>query len=187
MGFHTRPPMDYAGSYWDEYVKRDASQMGEALTAARVALVNEFGPFDELCDIGIGGGRFVIDGGALGFDVNPDAVAWLQRMLRYHNPYAGPRVGALTFWDSLEHIPDPAAAVACAAHRVYVSMPIYADLSGVLASPHYKPGEHLWYWTQPGLELWFERQGFRLLHADDRETRLGRRGIMSFVFQRVRG
>lgn len=186
MGFHTRPPMDYAGGYWSEYVNRDASQMGEALTAARVALVDEFGPFDGVCDIGIGGGRFVTDSGASGFDVNPDAVAWLRSVHRYRNPYVGYCIDALTFWDSLEHIPDPAAIVARAGYRVYVSMPIYADLAGVLASPHYKPGEHLWYWTRPGLELWFERQGFRLLHADDRETQLGRRGIMSFVFQRVR-
>lgn len=39
MGFHPRPAMDYTTSYWEEFRQRDASQMGELLTEARLALV----------------------------------------------------------------------------------------------------------------------------------------------------
>lgn len=186
-GFHTRQPIDYQQSYWDEYILRDGTPMGSALTAARVSLVEQFGNGTELCDIGIGGGRFVQQANAMGYDVNPEAVRWLKATERYRDPYDGPRVGQLTFWDSLEHIPNPELIVSRAEHLVFVSMPIYRDLADVLGSPHYKPGEHLHYWTDEGLRLWFENQGFRYLHSDDCETRIGRRGIMSYVFYRLRG
>lgn len=187
MGFHTRPPISYEQSYWDEYIIRDGTPMGAALTSARVALVEEYGNGTEICDVGIGGGRFVMQANAKGYDINPEALRWLRATDRYRDPYDGDRVGQLTFWDALEHIRDPAAIVARAEHTVFVSMPIYHDMASVFKSPHYKPGEHLWYWTDEGLRLWFERQGFRYIHSDDCETRLGRRGIMSYVFQRVRG
>jgi len=186
MGFHTRPPMAYTESYWAEYLARDASPMGEALTRARVDFVRACytGP---VIDIGIGGGGFVraLGAGGFGFDVNPEANDWLRYRLSYLDPYRHDNVLAITCWDSLEHIPDPGALVARAREWVFVSMPIYGDLDDLLASKHYKPGEHLWYWTDAGLVSWFEGHGFELVADDDFETRLGREGIGSYAFRRV--
>ena len=186
MGMHTRPPISYAGSYWDNYRQLDATPMGEALTAARAALVRRHAPSLDpatLVDVGIGGGRFVEEMGCMGCDVNPEAVAWLGARYSYLDPLRHP-VEALTFWDSLEHIPDPVAIVSQARRWVFVSMPIYCSMEGVLNSPHYKPGEHLWYWTQAGLVDWFGRLGFVLRESNAQETALGRRGIISFAFER---
>lgn len=111
----------------------------------------------------------------------PEAVEWLRSEGRFREPAAN----ALTFWDSLEHIPDPEKAVEAADEWVFVSMPIYRDAADVLASKHYKPGEHLWYWTRDGLIRWFHRQGFFCVEVNSAETELGRDGILSFAFRRA--
>ncbi|HCL4036308.1 TPA: hypothetical protein N2C03_007037, partial [Pseudomonas aeruginosa] len=86
MGFHPRPPMDYSGPYFEKYQALDATPMGAALTAARVDMVQRH--FDgEVLDVGIGGGRFVIESGGKGFDVNEEAVQWLKSRNAYADPY----------------------------------------------------------------------------------------------------
>lgn len=186
MGFHPREPMSYDGGYFKKYRALDNSKSGEALTQLRRDMVERhFGNNGgQLIDIGIGGGRFVRQFDSWGYDVNPDAVEWLEQIASFRDPYLH-GAEALTFWDSLEHIPDPEAAVACARRWVFVSMPIYDNVHDCLASPHYKPGEHLHYWTFLGLAGWFKRQGFEMFEANHMETEAGRRGIMSFAFRRT--
>ena len=182
-GFHPRPPMDYSGPYFEKYQQLDASPMGEALTKARVDLVQRYTSVAPV-DIGIGGGRFVLESDGMGYDVNAQAVAWLRDQGRYFDIYAH-HAEAITCWDSLEHIQDPDALLEQVGEWVFVSMPIYASQAHCLSSKHYKPGEHLHYFTHDGLMLWFEQHGFVCLEYNDIESQLGREGISSYVFRRV--
>ncbi|WP_311060719.1 methyltransferase domain-containing protein [Pseudomonas aeruginosa] len=184
MGFHPRPPMDYSGPYFEKYQALDATPMGAALTAARVDMVQRH--FDgEVLDVGIGGGRFVIESGGKGFDVNEEAVQWLKSRNAYADPYKG--VAAITCWDSLEHIPDPEALVRSVGEWVFVSMPVYKDQADCLKSKHFKPGEHLHYWSVRGLIGWFAKMNFGCVEINERESDLGREGITSFAFRRFHG
>lgn len=181
MGWHGRPAMDYEGPYFEKYQQLDATRMGEALTKARIDLVRKFFP-GEVLDIGIGGGRFVTESGGFGFDVNPEALAWLRANGRYRNPCFG--WDAMTFWDSLEHIPDPEGTLKNVGEWAFLSMPIYKDQADCLKSKHFKPGEHIWYWTLDGFVSWMDRQGFELREINHAESELGREGITSFAFRR---
>ncbi|HBO3547941.1 TPA: methyltransferase domain-containing protein [Pseudomonas aeruginosa] len=184
MGFHPRPPMDYSGPYFEKYQALDATPMGAALTAARVDMVQRH--FDgEVLDVGIGGGRFVIESGGKGFDVNEEAVQWLKSRNAYADPYKG--VAAITCWDSLEHVPDPDALVRSVGEWVFVSMPVYKDQADCLKSKHFKPGEHLHYWSVRGLIGWFAKMNFGCVEINGRESDLGREGITSFAFRRFHG
>lgn len=184
MGFHPRPPMDYSGPYFEKYQALDATPMGAALTAARVDMVQRH--FDgEVLDVGIGGGRFVIESGGKGFDVNEEAVQWLKSRNAYADPYKG--VAAITCWDSLEHVPDPEALVRSVGEWVFVSMPVYKDQTDCLKSKHFKPGEHLHYWSVRGLIGWFAKMNFGCVEINERESDLGREGITSFAFRRFHG
>ncbi|HBO2015784.1 methyltransferase domain-containing protein [Pseudomonas aeruginosa] len=184
MGFHPRPPMDYSGPYFEKYQALDATPMGAALTAARVDMVQRH--FDgEVLDVGIGGGRFVIESGGKGFDVNEEAVQWLKSRNAYADPYKG--VAAITCWDSLEHVPDPEALVRSVGEWVFVSMPVYKDQADCLKSKHFKPGEHLHYWSVRGLIGWFAKMNFGCVEINERESELGREGITSFAFRRFHG
>ncbi|MFU5501148.1 methyltransferase domain-containing protein [Pseudomonas aeruginosa] len=184
MGFHPRPPMDYSGPYFEKYQVLDATPMGAALTAARVDMVQRH--FDgEVLDVGIGGGRFVIESGGKGFDVNEEAVQWLKSRNAYADPYKG--VAAITCWDSLEHVPDPETLVRSVGEWVFVSMPVYKDQADCLKSKHFKPGEHLHYWSVRGLIGWFAKMNFGCVEINERESGLGREGITSFAFRRFHG
>ncbi|HFN5073951.1 TPA: methyltransferase domain-containing protein [Pseudomonas aeruginosa] len=184
MGFHPRPPMDYSGPYFEKYQALDATPMGTALTTARVDMVRRH--FDgEVLDVGIGGGRFVVESGGKGFDVNEEAVQWLKSRNAYADPYKG--VAAITCWDSLEHIPDPEALVRSVGEWVFVSMPVYKDQGDCLKSKHFKPGEHLHYWSVRGLVGWFAKMNFGCVEINERESELGREGITSFAFRRFHG
>lgn len=181
MGWHGRKPMDYEGAYFAKYQELDATPMGEALTRARVEMVRRHFT-GKVLDIGIGGGRFVEESGGFGFDVNPEALQWLNANGCYKNPYFG--WDAMSFWDSLEHIPDPELVLRSIGDWAFVSMPIYKDQADCLKSKHFKPGEHIWYWTLEGFVSWMDRQGFELREINHAESELGREGITSFAFRR---
>ena len=182
-GFHPRPPMDYSGPYFEKYQQLDATEMGAALTRARVECVRRHTWLPPV-DIGIGGGRFVLEANGFGCDVNAEAVQWLRERGLHFDIYAA-HAEVITCWDSLEHIPNPERLINQAGEWVFVSMPIYKDQAHCLASKHFKPGEHLHYFTHDGLLLWFTQQGFTCIEYNDIESQLGRDGIMSYAFRRT--
>lgn len=182
-GWHTAPPMTYDGDYFAKYQEMDKTLMGVALTCARVNMVNAYYHGEDNIDIGIGGGLFVTSLGGKGYDVSDNAVQWLKTQQIYQDPYETfPE--SITCWDSLEHIPDPEALVSRVKRFVFVSMPIYEDEAHCRASKHYKPGEHIHYWTHKGLIDWFARLGFIPMEFNQIESDLGREGINSYVFRR---
>ena len=185
MGFHPRPPIDYQQDYWNEYLERDASPMGEALTRARIDFVKKYlgDGITELVDIGIGGGRFVREADCWGFDVNETAIEWLKSHNAFTNPLTAPPE-AISCWDALEHIPKPEKLLRSVRKWLFVSLPIFTNPATVVSSKHYKPGEHLWYFTHGGLVKWCAAQGFELVEYNHIESDLGREGINTYAFRR---
>jgi hypothetical protein len=173
----------YDVAYWDEYRRLDQTDMGAMLTQARFAFVRQFYKGPNIVDIGVGGGRFCLDTYARGYDVNPFAVWWLKENNLWHDVSMA-RVQAMTFWDSLEHALDWAPILCNCTHWVFVSTPIYASQAHCLCSKHYKPGEHIWYFTHNGLEWFMAQHGFKLVSFDNFETELGRDSIGTFAFRR---
>lgn len=183
-GWHSSPPMQYSGEYFAHYQKLDETPMGAALTKARLELVEKYTKASLGVDIGIGGGRYVKESWGNGFDVSSEAVNWLKNTGSYVDPYIAP-VYHVTCWDSLEHIPEPEKLLVQVKDWLFVSMPIYDNLADVLQSKHYKPGEHLHYWTLQGFIDWCDAQGFECQEINHAETELGREGITSFAFKRL--
>lgn len=194
----TDPLVIYDDAYCARYEMLDATTSGLLLTSLRVNMVGRhlIGPA-TLIDVGVGGCAFVREATAalsttgvrvFGYDVAPRAVAALRAVgewadpLDFEDSLRGP--DALAFWDSLEHVRDPALLVERAARLVFVSTPVYRDRAHARASKHCKPGEHLWYWSDWGLIRWFGRLGFELLEASRAEESAGREGIGSYAFRR---
>ena len=138
----------------------------------------------ELIDVGIGCGAFVdARPNTLGYDINPIGVQWLQEKGLYRDPYREP-VEAVSLWDVLEHIPDFDRLLASVRARVFVSMPVFSGPCEVLASKHFRPDEHCWYFTSFGFLGVMRSLGWGLLEHNEEESRLGREGIASFAFIR---
>lgn len=172
----------YDQSYWERCRERDMTLIGAALTSDRMSWVARYWD-GAVCDIGIGGGRFVIEGGHVGFDINTDAVEWLKARNLYFNPYEIP-VDAMTFWDSLEHISCPRPLLANCRKWAFVSIPIFTDEEHVKRSKHFRPTEHYWYFTVQGLVDFMEAFGFDLAGMCSMEEPRGREDIKTFAFRR---
>ncbi len=177
----------YDAAYFNRCLGYEDQAIANAINAGRIALVAQFFGSGKLLDVGIGSGEFIKKRpNTFGHDVNPAAIEWLKRADLWAPSLEG--FGAFTFWDVIEHVPEPEQyLMQVRLHAfVFVSVPVFADLRSIRASRHYRPGEHLYYWTAEGFVNWMGRHGFMLLAVDDFETAAGRDSIGSFAFKRVK-
>ncbi len=121
---------------------------------------------------------------AKGFDVIPQSVDRLKSENIYSVDLT--EFDAVTMWDSIEHMEFPEQCLQ-KIHRgamLFVSVPVFNDLKNIRSSKHYRPGEHLYYWTVKGFIDWIAMYGFRLLEQSQHEVDAGRESIGAFAFCR---
>lgn len=175
----------YDESYFEKCAGYEGKDIARRINAGRVALVDRFVNAAQVLDVGIGSGEFIKSRpNTFGYDINPRAREWLKARGLWSEEFA--RFRAFTFWDVIEHVADPEfyfRHVADGAY-VFVCLPIFGDLARIRASRHYRPGEHLYYFTAAGFVAWMAGHGFVNLATDDFETRAGRDSILSFAFRR---
>ena len=181
-GFLDAPKFDYDSNYFKKYQLLDQTETGHELTAFRIRFVERF-TNKKPVDVGIGGGLFCREMDCLGYDVNSDAVKWLIDNNRYHDPYIK-KCDVMTFWDSIEHILVIDEILKMCSRWVFVSIPIFKDKEDCLNSVHYKPGEHIHYFTHFGFIAMMAHQGFILRDYTNQETIIGRDSITSYAFER---
>lgn len=196
--------MPYDAEYVKKYEVMSGTGMAHRLNTHRVALAQHAIEKGEqsheastVIDIGPGDGAFmramseVMPEGedfVFGFDVNPVMVSRLIEEKRFALPNAIVKEAnkfwtVMTFWDSFEHIHRPDLSVQ-SARTVAMSIPIFENREHVLRSKHFRPDEHVWYFTHAGIQAFMKRCDFKCIHYDDAETRIGREDIKSYIFVR---
>ncbi len=189
IGFH-KPVREfyYDQAYFQHFVDLADTPMAKALNQARVAmLLRHAKPTDMVVDIGIGAGTFIetVDKGRVyGYDVNPHAIAWLKERKLFFNPYDETTFDVACFWDSLEHIAYPTALLENVRSVVLVSLPIFRDAWHARTSKHYKPNEHVWYFTDEGIRWFMGLHHFDCVEANAVESHIGREDVFSYAFKR---
>ena len=195
-GIAYQADMTITASYDEAYFDKCAGYEGQAIAnrinAGRVALVEKYTgkpgnpQSPHVLDIGVGSGEFIRarGEGTFGYDVNPKAANRLKVDGLWRDDIHCFK--AYTFWDVLEHVPEPDHYFRRMAEGSYLftSLPIFDDLRRIRDSKHYRPGEHLYYWTEQGFIDWMALYRFRLLEVSDHETQAGRDSIKSFAFKR---
>jgi hypothetical protein len=177
----------YDAAYYDKCAGYDGQEIANKINAGRVAFVAKHYGIGKVVDVGIGSGEFIRSRpDTYGHDVNPAGIEWLRR-----NDLWVPRIsgfGAATFWDVLEHVEEPETYLRQIGLHCYLfaSVPIFYELSAIRTSKHYRPGEHLYYWTAEGFVDWMQMHGFLCLEQSDFEIQAGRESINSFAFRRYR-
>ncbi len=179
----------YDKFYFEASIKNSQSPIATELNNFRTLLVNSY-TRGLVLDFGVGVGQFLhCRKKCLGYDICPQAVAWLKREGGFFNPYKEDlderEIEGVTFFDSLEHLQDPEKILNRIKNQfVFVSLPIFRDKDHVLKSRHFKPREHYWYFTQRSIRKFMKDCGFNLLDSMDNEIRIGREDIWTFVFRR---
>jgi len=179
------PTAAYDDSYFDKCAGYEGSEIAEKINAGRVAFVNKHMGGNRVLDVGIGSGEFIRRRpNTWGTDVNPRALKWLRDNGHQADDFDG--FAGYTFWDVIEHVPAPEEYLRHVQLGAYVftSIPIVYGLRAVRQSKHYRPGEHLYYWTEQGFTNWMRMHGFMLLETSRFEIDAGRESIMSFTFKR---
>lgn len=177
----------YDECYFNKCASYDGKDIGLAINEARVSLVSRYLGQNRVVDVGIGSGEFIRNRpNTWGHDVNPFAIEWLKRNDKWAvrlDYFAG-----MTMWDVIEHLKDPDVYLSqIPLHGfLFVSVPVVYAVGAVRLSKHYRPGEHLTYFTEDGFVYWMEQYGLRLLERNDAETQAGRESIVSFAFKRYR-
>jgi hypothetical protein len=178
----------YDQEYFDRFDRDAQTPLGRALMQGRLEFVEQHHQ-GALVDIGIGSGAFVELRQAharptWGHDVNPAGIDWLAARKLLVDPYRCP-FDAMTLWDVLEHIPHYQPLLENVRKWLFVSTPIYRNAEHVLRSKHFRPREHVWYFTRDGLVFTMKLCGFELVLESTFETELGREDIGTFAFRRV--
>lgn len=176
----------YNKEYFHKYENYEGTELGKKLNNFRVDILHRHFPGIEgiLLDVGPGSCQFVKSTKALGIDINPATIEKLRYLGRLAEKVE--EVDVATFWDSLEHIPslELDALLHKIRRGVVVTLPIFEDGNHVLGSKHFRPDEHFHYWTEKGFVKFMETYGFRLQTKTDAEAKLGREGVMTYVFNR---
>lgn len=185
--------IDYDDLYYQRCAEKDGSLISVALNMQRMELALKQKP-ETLLDVGVGTGQFLKyiirnapDVIVRGFDVpTMPSTAWLQRSGLFHdvNHCRPLRFDVITFFDSLEHIPYPEKLLVRIKSTVIVSIPIFEDLLSVKRSRHFRPCEHLNYFTMAGFMMFMGKMKYRWVDTLDFEKKLGRDNVYTFVFKR---
>ena len=166
-----RDPMQYDAAYESKYL----AYPEDSINRIRLNFIKlcETVETKSILDYGCGSGSFVkaarLTGyEAYGFDVN-DYTADLR-------PPAGFSPDTITAWDSFEHLTDEQQTelfgIAKNAKRIILSVPDFAapDKNKIRQWRHYRPREHLHYYTSAALSIRFLKKGFETVfisHAED--------------------
>lgn len=179
--------VNYDAAYYGKCASYEGHEIAQRINAGRRALVDRYVGANRAVDIGIGSGEFIKHRpNTFGHDVNPVGIEWLKRndlWAERLTDFAG-----YTFWDVIEHVPDPGVYLQQIQLQAFAffSLPIFYGLGAIRLSKHYRPGEHLQYFTEDGFTSWMALHGFMLLERQDFEIQAGRESIFSFAFKRVR-
>jgi len=129
----------------------------------RLGVVGQYITSGEVIDIGYGDGEFVrqalkAEFDAKGFDVHYDTtdIPTVKTL--------PDSTDCLTFFDSIEHFDDLQNAFTCKARLIVVTVPHTPSVrpDELITWRHYKPNEHLHYFTPASILSLFARNGYYL-------------------------
>lgn len=152
----------------DKYVQRGNTPFSDLLMRCRWGLLSRYlNGHKTLLDYGTGTGAFLKHPfrpeslSVEGYDINPfseyhDVRGFLPKN---HKP------DVMTMYDVLEHLPEPISVIEHFRPKILaVSVP-YAELLKIDELPtwrHFRPGEHLHYFTKRSLKVLMEKTGYEI-------------------------
>jgi len=159
----------YDKDYYDRYIERAKSTLGQAIYKARWELIGKHLQKGIVLDYGCGPN--ISNESApktfetYGYDINPSS--GLTKI-------PDKKWDAILFWDSLEHIPDFGGEIKkLDPEYLFITTPNLEAVNGSIKEwKHYRPGEHIYYFDQYSLEVILDNFGYEILEKNFEEGKL---------------
>lgn len=147
----------YDQKYFEKYREMAKSEKAKRIYSTRWDLIQKYLTSGDILDYGCGPGAFNQAGPdnfkKYGYDINPACGFSLLPFKDWD---------AVTFWDSLEHIPDfPEVVKRLKPKYLFITCPnLEAVKCPITEWRHYRPGEHLYYFDKYSLEVILDALGY---------------------------
>ena len=163
----------YDRAYLDRYAGYEGQAVCAMLNSLRWNMVSkEVGFGGTVLDWGCGAGSFINHAPpqykAIGYEINPNSP--------YHDPaprvHMGSDISAVTLWDVLEHMADPAEFLkSLRCKHVFISTPDSGSvaLSAIRHWKHFRPDEHQHYFHLYSLHRLLHRCGYEIIDTHHAE------------------
>ena len=193
--FNLKCTVQYDAAYLAKCAAYDP-EISARVNAGRIKMIEYFCGIcipdvqnQKILDIGVGSGDFFRAAEKRGLDIKGyDVIPEVAKSLDQRGKYASNADGfdIITLWDTIEHMPSPASWLKRInkSSLLFVSVPIFDSFADIRKSKHYRPGEHLYYWTNKGFVDYMALYGYRLLGRSDHEICAGRDNVMAYAFCR---
>lgn len=193
-------PEVYANGYAENYYNLIGTEKGDKIVAHRAETLTRLTSRMSIMDFGCGTGVLIREARKLGlnmFGYEPmpsfrtvhhrlGVEQWVQTDLR---DAASMGMEFMTFFDSFEHLDRPDKILELFKPKmILLAIPIfYGKLEeGLTSWKHYKPKEHVWYFTPEGLTNMLQAHGYVPTGFSTEECNLGRLDSITVVARRVR-
>ena len=159
----------YGTEYYNRYVQLANKPLAQAIHSNRWMLILKYISSGTILDYGSGPGTFNEHGPNTftkhNYDVNPLCNARKTPELDWD---------AVTFWDSLEHIPNFYSVIAnMRAKYLFITTPnLESAIDPIPYWKHYRPKEHLYYFDRHSLSVILEELGYKIVEINHDEGKL---------------
>lgn len=169
-------PEDYNADYLLHYKLYSRTELGERLNSQRWDFVLKQGLSGPLLDFGCGSDSFA--------EAKPRRVDTFSYdpYFKCNFEFFSANLDTVTFWDSFEHITRLGIVPLLNSRQLILSIPILREGVDLFSWKHFRPGEHIWYFSESALLSLFERWNYGLKDVSTFETSLGRVDINSYCF-----
>jgi SAM-dependent methyltransferase len=178
----------YDETYYDKYLTYPLQELAKI----RADYVEEkLPPLHSVADIGFGTGAFLKEMYSRGYETYGREViskAW-ETAPRHIQEYTNQTVDIITFFDSLEHIPNINAYMTTLSCKyVVISVPNFKGIQNIQKWTHYRPGEHIYYFNFQTLTKFMTKHGYVYISSgfpEDEIRRTEPQNILTAIYRNV--
>ncbi len=175
----------YDDEYLLHYKLYKRTEFSKLLQKARWDFIGKnIKSFKSILDYGCGSDAFLVEATDCMKD-QCNLYSYDPYFMQDHKFLCERKLDITTFFDSLEHMNRLDIISLLNSRYIVISIPILEKNQQLFEWKHFRPNEHIWYFTEDALiKLMTIKFNYKFILKDDFETQLGRDCILTFLFEK---